>query len=392
MIDSVNHASVSRLVADNSMCLDTASDKAFENILHNADTFGIGEMDIGEFAHALGVVFCRPPLGDLDLAPGPMHVDADEEIDGAVAAVLVVVAFELARRGRDGLAHLADELDRALVEADHRPFGIGRFGIEVEHVFHAGDIFAVDPGNAPHVPAPWLETVFGQPPAHRLARQALVLGELDHGVGQKLQRPAGAPLRRVRASRCHQQGFLLARQLPRRSRALLLAQRPFQIAFHEAPLGPVHGGTAHRQRAGNLLIAAAGIGRQQYLGSLELAGGALAFAQHRGEFTAFGLAQFDSITYIHLDLLVGEPDESTNESKIRRRSPPQRARLHRETRPIPGLYPRIHAPAPPAACRSRHAAIFPRQPTFGSPNGVNARTSRVHQKEAQNRSQHRNAD
>jgi hypothetical protein len=58
----------------------------------------------------------------------------------------------------------------------------------------------------------------------------------------------------------------------------------------------------------------------QYLGALELAGGSFAFAQHRGEFTAFGLAQFHPITYIHPDLLVGGPDESTNESKIRRRS------------------------------------------------------------------------
>src|SRR5712675_1366806 len=89
-------------------------------------------MDIDEFAHAPGVVSCRPPLGDLDLAPGPMHVDADEEIDGAVAAVLVIVTFELTRLGRDRLAHLADQLDRALVEADHRPLGIGRLGIEVE--------------------------------------------------------------------------------------------------------------------------------------------------------------------------------------------------------------------------------------------------------------------
>src|SRR5712671_4533979 len=71
-------------------------------------------MDIDEFTHAVGVIFCRPPLGDLDLAPGPMDVDADEEIDGAVAAVLVIVTFELARLGRDRLANLADELDRAL--------------------------------------------------------------------------------------------------------------------------------------------------------------------------------------------------------------------------------------------------------------------------------------
>ncbi len=78
------------------------------------------------------------------------------------------------------------------------------------------------------------------------------------------------PSRRARAGRCHQQGFLLAGELALRPRARLLAQRPFQIAFHEAPLGPVHGGTAHRHRAGNLLVAAAGIGRQQYLGALEL--------------------------------------------------------------------------------------------------------------------------
>ena len=78
-----------------------------------------------------------------------MHVDADEEIDSAVAAVLAIVTFELTRLCRYRLAHLADQLDRALVEADHRPLGIGRFGIEVEHVFHAGNIFAVDPRNAP---------------------------------------------------------------------------------------------------------------------------------------------------------------------------------------------------------------------------------------------------
>ena len=82
-------------------------------------------MDIDEFAHAPGVVFRRPPLSDLDLAPRPVHVDTDEEIDGAVAAVLVIVTFELARFGRNRLAHLADQLDRAFVEADHRPLGIG---------------------------------------------------------------------------------------------------------------------------------------------------------------------------------------------------------------------------------------------------------------------------
>ena len=65
-------------------------------ILHDADARGFGIMDIDEFAHALGIIFRRPALGDLDLAPGPVHVDTDEEIDGAVAAVLAIVAFKLA--------------------------------------------------------------------------------------------------------------------------------------------------------------------------------------------------------------------------------------------------------------------------------------------------------
>ena len=36
-------------------------------------------------------------------------------------------------------------------EADHWAVRIRRFGIEVEHVLHAGDVFGVDLRNAPHV-------------------------------------------------------------------------------------------------------------------------------------------------------------------------------------------------------------------------------------------------
>src|SRR4051794_4182509 len=73
--------------------------------------------------------------------------------------VLAVVALDLPRRGRNRLAHFADDLDRALVEADHRSFRVGRFGVEVEHILHAGDIVGIDLRNAPHIPEPWLEMV-----------------------------------------------------------------------------------------------------------------------------------------------------------------------------------------------------------------------------------------
>src|ERR1700732_702714 len=162
-------------------------------------------MNIDELAHALGVVFCRAPFGDLDLAPGTMHVEDDEEIDGAVAAILVIVAFELARLGRNWRAHLADELDRAFIEADDWSLGIRRFGIEVEHVFHAGDVFAIDLRNAPHVLAPGLEVIVGQAPSNRLVRQALVFGELDHRAcsssSVQRARPSGGLVQAVATSK-----------------------------------------------------------------------------------------------------------------------------------------------------------------------------------------------
>src|SRR5215207_7403325 len=297
-------------------------------VLDDPDRVGVWIVNIDEFAHALGVILGGAPLGDLDLAPRPIGVEKDKEIDGAVTAILVIVSFKLAWRGRDGLAHLADQLDRALVEADHRPLGIRCFGVKVEHVFHAGDIFAIDPGDAPHVLAPGLEVVFGQSPANRLRRQALVVGELDHLASQQLQCPAGAPRRRLGAGGCHQKGFLLAGELALRSRTWLFGERPFEIALHEAPLGAIDGRASHHHGASNLLIAAADIGGQQDLGSLELAGGMLACAQHRSELIAFGLAQLDPITYIHLGLLVGSPDESTDESKIGRVPPLQPATFH----------------------------------------------------------------
>src|SRR3984893_17096711 len=81
------------------------------------------------------------------------------------------------------------------------------------------------------------------------------------------------------------------------------------------------------------------------------AGSSFALAQHRGELTAFGLAQFDPMTYIHPDLLVGGPDESTNESKIRRRSRPQRSKLHRKARPVSGFHLHLFANVPASTRR-----------------------------------------
>ena len=68
----------------------------------------------------------------LTLRQGRCASRKDEQVDRAVAAVLAVVAFALAGFGRDRLPHLADQLGRALVEADHRPLRKhGRYTAEV---------------------------------------------------------------------------------------------------------------------------------------------------------------------------------------------------------------------------------------------------------------------
>ena len=159
-------------------------------IQHDADALRFGKVNVYEFLHAGSEVDGSTAVGDFDLAPGPMHVEEDEQIGCAIPPVLAIVTLQLSRLGLDRLANLADELGRAFVETDHRALPIRPFSIEVEHIFHAGDELAVDLWDAPHVLAPGLELVFRQAPAHGLARDVVVLGEPHQFIGQEFQRPA----------------------------------------------------------------------------------------------------------------------------------------------------------------------------------------------------------
>src|SRR5215468_6271840 len=170
-------------------------------IEHDAHLGGLWIMGVDEFAHTLGEVASRAVLGDLDLAPAAMDIEEDEQIGRAVALIFAVIAFELPRLGWDRLAHLADELGWALVKTDHGPLWIGCFGVEIEHVLHMGNVGAVDLRDAPHVLAPRLEMVLGEAPTHRLARQVLMLSELDHRAGQQTTPGSSAHGPRVALSR-----------------------------------------------------------------------------------------------------------------------------------------------------------------------------------------------
>src|ERR1700678_1561568 len=285
----------------------------------DGDAFRFREVAITELAHAGGEVHGGAAVGDFDPAPRAMHVEENEQVGRSVALVFAVVALELSRHGRDRLARLADELDRALVEADHWTLRIGWFGVEVEYVLHAGDILAVHLRDAPHVLAPRLEVVLGQAPAYGLAGEAAVLGEPDEFILQQLHGPAGATLRRVRTGGGDEQSFFLARELAVGSRARLLAERRLKVGEHEAALGPVHGRPTNADTGGDRLVAGAGIGGEQNLRPLELARLLLATAQKRPEFGALGMAELHPVAYIHPRLL-GSRHGRTAESDGRRES------------------------------------------------------------------------
>ena len=98
---------------------------------HNANAFGFGIVHVDKLAHAFGKVLRGASFRHLHLAPGPVHVNEHEQVGRAVASVLVIVTLDPARLGGNRLTGLADELDLALVEADHRPLRIGRLGLQL---------------------------------------------------------------------------------------------------------------------------------------------------------------------------------------------------------------------------------------------------------------------
>src|SRR5271166_2757887 len=86
-------------------------------VQNDLDHIGLRVMEIDEIAHAFGKVLRGALFGDLDPSPGPMRVEEDKEIDRPVASIFAIIAFRLARLGRDRLARLTDELMRTFIKA-----------------------------------------------------------------------------------------------------------------------------------------------------------------------------------------------------------------------------------------------------------------------------------
>jgi len=114
-----------------------------------------------------------------------------------------------------------------------------------------------------------------------------------------------------------------------------------------------------------------------------------AAAQKLLEFIAFGLAQLDRVTYIHLRLLVGGASESIDESRIRQGEIARHAALHRKARPVPGLHLRIFAHLPTGPRGSRFPAPLPCHPAFRPSNDTHPRSRRLDQPQTRHPTKHR---
>ena len=93
-----------------------------EVVEDDADALGLREVDIDELAHAKGEVVSGAMIRDLDPAPRAMGVEEDEEIGRPIAPVFAIETLQLPWCRRDWLSGLADQLDRAFIEADDGAF------------------------------------------------------------------------------------------------------------------------------------------------------------------------------------------------------------------------------------------------------------------------------
>src|SRR3954447_11340437 len=147
-------------------------------------------------------------------------------------------------------------------------------------------------------------------------------------------------------------------------------------------LVPVDGRSADAQALGDGVVRHSGIGSEQDLGALELAGCMPAAAQQGLELTALGFVQLDPVAYVHRA-------SPLREAQMNRSCGDVRENLYRAAGSVPGLYRRLHPRPRPAPGRERYAAPLRGQPAVRAPDGAYAGAPRARPPPARRGAQHR---
>ena len=110
--------------------------------------------------HLMGEVLHRAPLGHRHVTPARQRLTGQEQVADALPPVLVVLPQRNSGPGRQRWPRLGQQLGLGLVKADHRPSGVIRFVVQVQHVLHVGHELGAHLGDAPFLLLPRLESVF----------------------------------------------------------------------------------------------------------------------------------------------------------------------------------------------------------------------------------------
>src|SRR5574341_904341 len=110
--------------------------------------------------HLLGEVQQGAPVGDGHMPPAAVRLEEHKQVAGAVALVLVIVAFHLTRLSGQRHARLGNQLLGRLVEADLGALGVIRLGIHLQHVFHGRYELGTDFRDTPLFLLPRFSVVF----------------------------------------------------------------------------------------------------------------------------------------------------------------------------------------------------------------------------------------
>ena len=106
---------------------------------HHDDRVCLREMDIDQVAHAVGKIDHGAARRHLDMTPSLQRCEAEKEVAGAVAFILVVIFGHRTRSGRQRQTGLFGQLFAAFIKTDHRSFCILLPMIDRKRIFHGAD-------------------------------------------------------------------------------------------------------------------------------------------------------------------------------------------------------------------------------------------------------------
>src|SRR5215216_3588858 len=127
---------------------------------HYPHPLGLRECFINKPSHLSREVLHRSLLGHCDVPPPSLRFTKHKQVAHASSLIFVIEALDSSGTCRHWLSGFSNQLFARLIKPDCGTLFIIIFGVQIKHVFHAGDKLGVDLAYAPLLFQPRLEFVF----------------------------------------------------------------------------------------------------------------------------------------------------------------------------------------------------------------------------------------